>query len=91
MNGIGTNKGQIKDEETRRAGLTRKVKSSIVPNSDIDPEYYVNINKKPLILNDQTSKELFNTLVYTPQEINHDDLQAAYRKGNKYHSLLGQN
>lgn len=45
LNGVSVSKEQVKDEEVRRAGLSRKVKTSIVPNSDIDPEYYVNLNK----------------------------------------------
>lgn len=91
LNGVSTNKSQIKDEEVRRAGLTRKVKTSIVPNSDADPEFYVNLNKKPLIMNEVNTKKLFDSIVYKPPEANHDDLHAAYRRGNKYHSLLGQN
>jgi hypothetical protein len=89
LNGVATNKGQIKDEEVRRAGLSRKVKTSVVPNSDADPEFYVNLNKRPLVINDLNTKKEFDKIVYKPPETNHDDLHAATRRGNKYHSLLG--
>lgn len=73
----------------RRAGLSRKIQTSVVPGTDIDPEYYVNLNRQPLILNEPNTKKLFESITYKPQETDHDDLHAAYKRGNKYHTLLG--
>ena len=68
-----------------------KVQTSIVPNQESEPMEYVNLNRKPIKMNDSATEELFGKIGYVQKEDKEDDLHAVYRRSNKYHSLLGQN